>query len=234
MTASFIQASEVHIWHAPLDRPSTSIEPLAQLLSPDEQQRADRFRFEKDRKKFIIARGLLRTILSQYLEISPEKVHFSYGLKGKPELVPPSPISFNVSHSHQMALYAITLHHRIGIDLEYVRPIEAASLAQRFFSPQEAAVITALTDTDQHRAFFRGWTQKEAYLKATGDGLIGLQSVEVSLALDKPMEIIKIGDDPQAASHWFVHEILIPDYVAALALDSTQYSTQPTIHTFLI
>jgi 4'-phosphopantetheinyl transferase len=230
ITSPLVQPSEVHIYHATLDRPSSAIESLAQLLSPDEQQRADRFRFEKDHKKFIIARGLLRTLLSRYLEISPEQVQFSYGLKGKPELIPHSALSFNVSHSHQMALYAITLHHRIGIDLEQIRPIEAAPLAQRFFSPQEAAVIHSLTDADQHRAFFRGWTQKESYLKATGDGLVGLQSVEVSLELDKPMEIIKIGDDPKAASHWFVHEISIPDYVAALVVESTQ----PTIHNFSI
>jgi 4'-phosphopantetheinyl transferase len=208
-----LQPLQIHIWHVSLERPASALPPLLLLLSPDEQQRADRFRFEKDRTKFIITRGLLRTVLSRYLAIAPAQIEFSYTPKGKPLLS--APISFNVSHSHQMALFAIASYPRIGIDLEHLRPIDAVPLAQRFFSPQEAAILSALTGAEQQRAFFRGWTQKEAYLKATGDGLVGLESVEV--ALDQPMKILKINGGSQAAADWFVSEIEVPDYVAAIA-----------------
>jgi 4'-phosphopantetheinyl transferase len=227
-----LQVSEVHIWHVSLDRPPATLSPLLPLLSPDEQQKADRFRFDKDRTRYILARGLLRTVLSRYLAvmdsaIAPHQIEFTYTAKGKPGLAN-SPIAFNVSHSHQLALFAIAARPRIGVDLEYVRPIEAASLAQRFFSAQEAAMITALSGAEQQRVFFRGWTQKEAYLKATGDGLVGLESVEV--ALEPPMRILKINGDPQAAAHWLMTEIIVPDYVAAIATEGAP----PTLQHFSI
>jgi 4'-phosphopantetheinyl transferase len=230
-----LQPSEVHIWHANLvsetssgqNYPSRAIDSFLPLLSADEQQKADRFRFDKDRHKFMIARGLLRTILSQYLESPPDQIEFSYSAKGKPSLAADCSLFFNVSHSHQMALYGIA-RHPIGIDLEHLRPIDAVPLAQRFFSPQEATIIQSLTKSEQHRAFFRGWTQKEAYLKATGDGLVGLESVEV--ALDEPMKILKINGDSETAARWFVAEIIVPDYVAAIA----GKGTTPTLSHFSI
>jgi 4'-phosphopantetheinyl transferase len=227
-----ITPSQVHVWQAPLDRPPQTIAQLAQLLAADEQQRAERFRFEKDRKKFIVARGLLRSILAQYLELPPEQVQFSYGQRGKPRLINPHPggeLWFNVSHSQDMALYAIALNRPIGIDLEYVRAIDAVALSQRFFSPTEAALITALTGAEQHRCFFRGWTQKEAYLKATGDGLGGLESVEVSLV--DPMRLVKINGDADLAAQWAAQAIEVnADYIAALVVKGMQ----PDIHYFSI
>jgi 4'-phosphopantetheinyl transferase len=227
-----ITPSQVHIWQASLDRSEQTIAQLAQLLAVDEQQRAERFRFEKDRKKFIVARGLLRSILAQYLELPPEQVQFAYGHRGKPTLVNPhaaGELWFNVSHSQDMALYAIGLNRPIGIDLEYVRAIDAAALSHRFFSPAEAALITALSGAEQYRCFFRGWTQKEAYLKATGDGLGGLESVEVSLV--EPMGLVKINGDSDIAAQWSVRAIGVnADYIAALVVKGTQ----PDIHYFSI
>jgi 4'-phosphopantetheinyl transferase len=231
-----ITPSEVHVWRAELDRPSTDINQFAQVLAADEQLRAERFRFEKDRKKFVVARGLLRTILARYLSVLPAQVLFSYSSKGKPSIAntyPAGELCFNVSHSHNMALYAIALNRLVGIDLEYVRPIEAADLAQRFFLPSEAAVVRSLIGEEQHQAFFKGWTQKEAYLKATGDGLGGLESVEVSLT--EPMRLISVGGDLQIAAHWFVQEIVVnpncaTDYAAALVVKGSQLD----IHYFSI
>jgi 4'-phosphopantetheinyl transferase len=221
----FTDPSEVHVWRVPLDRPSAMIEPLARILSADERQRAERFRFERDCTKFIVARGLLRKVLAQYLEVRPEEVQFSYGDRGKPALsnaYPAGELCFNVSHSHGMALFAIAPNRQVGIDLEQVRPIDAIALSQRFFLPSEAALIRSLTGVAQHRRFFRGWTQKEAYLKATGDGLAGLESVEVSLS--DSMGLIKIGGDPQIAAQWSVQEIAVDanpedlDYIGALVV----------------
>jgi 4'-phosphopantetheinyl transferase len=212
-----ITPSQVHVWQASLDRPTQAVEQLAQLLAADEQQRAARFRFEKDRRKFTVARGLLRSILARYLDLPPDQIQFSYSQRGKPELAQGyanGKLEFNVSHSHERALYGVALRP-IGVDLEYIRPIDAVALSQRFFLPAEAATIASLTGTEQHRCFFRGWTQKEAYLKATGDGLGGLESVEVSIV--EPMRLVKIDGDAQSAAEWFVQEIRVDaDYVAAL------------------
>lgn len=231
-----ITPSAVHVWCAELDRPSTEIERFAQSLSPDEQQRSQRFRFEKDREKFVIARGLLRTILARYLSVSPGRVLFDYSSKGKPAIAnvyPAGELYFNVSHSHQMALYAIALNRPVGIDLEHIRPIDAVALSERFFLPSEAAVMRSLIGTEQHKVFFRGWTQKEAYLKATGDGLGKLASVEV--ALTEPMRLVSIDGNVQIAAQWFVREIAVnpgcaPDYTAALVVKGLQ----PDIHYFSI
>ncbi|NJR40514.1 MAG: 4'-phosphopantetheinyl transferase superfamily protein [Leptolyngbyaceae cyanobacterium CSU_1_4] len=239
-----ITSSEVHVWRADLDRPSTEIEQFIQVLAPDERQRSERFRFEKDRKKFIVARGLLRTILSRYLShylsygevTSPAQVVFSYGNQGKPAIANPYPageLCFNISHSHSMALYAIALNHQVGIDLEYIRPIDAIALAQRFFLLSEIDVMRSLPETDQHSAFFKFWTQKEAYLKATGDGLGRLESVEV--ALTEPMGLVSVDGNPQIAAQWFVQEIVVnpacpTDYAAALVIQGTP----PNLHYFSI
>jgi 4'-phosphopantetheinyl transferase len=235
-----ITSSEVHVWRAELDRPSTDIKQFVQILAPEEQQRAERFRFEKDRKKFVVARGLLRTILARYLSrygvTSPDQVVFSYSNKGKPAIAnayPAGELCFNVSHSHQMALYAIALNRQVGIDLEYIRSIDAVALAQRFFLPSEAAMIQSLIGADQHQAFFKVWTQKEAYLKATGDGLGRLASVEV--ALTEPMRLVSVDGNVQIAAQWFVQEIAVNpgcaiDYAAALVAKGTQ----PDIHYFSI
>jgi 4'-phosphopantetheinyl transferase len=227
-----ITHSQVHVWQASLDRSPYAIEQLAPLLAADEQQRAARFRFEKDRRKFIVARGLLRSILARYLDLPPDEIQFAYSQRGKPELAngyARGKLEFNVSHSHEMALYGIALDRPIGVDLEYVRPIDAVALSQRFFSPSEAATIASLTGADQHRCFFRGWTQKEAYLKATGDGLGGLESVEVAIV--EPMGLVKIDGDRQRAAEWCAQEIRVnadcdTDYIAALVTKGMQ----PEIH----
>jgi 4'-phosphopantetheinyl transferase len=227
-----ITHSQAHVWQASLDRSPYAIEQLAQLLAADEQQRAARFRFDKDRRKFIVARGLLRSILARYLSLPPAQVQFSYRHRGKPELAngyAKGKLEFNVSHSHEMALYGIALDRPIGVDLEHVRPIEAVALSQRFFLPSEAAMIASLTGSEQHRCFFRGWTQKEAYLKATGDGLGGLESVEV--AIGEPMRLVNIDGDAQSAAEWCAQEIRVnDDYMAALVVRGMQ----PDVHYFSI
>jgi len=173
--------NEVHVWLCQLDLPPVTLQTLAATLSLDEQQRAERFRFDHDRQRFIAGRGWLRSLLGRYLQITPSSVCFDYLPHGKPILVNDCAVNFNLSHSRNLALCAIAYQQPVGIDLEYLRPVEVADLAQRFFRPREWATLAALNAIDQQRAFFRYWTCKEAYLKACGDGLRKLQSVEISL-----------------------------------------------------
>jgi 4'-phosphopantetheinyl transferase len=218
-----LSSNAVHVWRASLEQPALPIQQLAQTLSEDEQLRAKRFYFERDRKHFIVGRGMLRTILGHYANTEPNQLQFSYGSRGKPALVSTdtdSMLQFNLSHSNGLALYAVTRDRQIGIDLEYIRPIsDIEQLSKRFFSPREYSVICSLPKSEQQVTFFKIWTCKEAYLKATGEGLAQLQQVEVSLTDGETCQL-NIHRDSQGATYWSL-QMLAPatDYVAALAVE---------------
>ncbi|MGK7922688.1 MAG: 4'-phosphopantetheinyl transferase superfamily protein [Trichodesmium sp.] len=215
-----LSENDVHIWSTKLKLSSSQIEELSKILSSDEIDRANKFHFKRDRNRFIIARGTLRKILSKYLKIEPTKLGFSYSDRGKPYLTNTS-ILFNLSHSQDLALYAITKVNLIGIDLEYIRPMnDAENLAKRFFSAQEYKLINQLPPQQQQETFFKLWTCKEAYLKATGDGLAGgLEKVEISLNPEQPVEIFSINGDIKAASDWHLYQFIPePNYIATVAV----------------
>lgn len=216
--------NEVHVWRVNLDLPVEQIQELAKTLSADEQLRADRFYFEQHRQRFMVGRGILRTILGRYLGIEPDQLQFDYSSRGKPSLAEScagNRVRFNLSHSQGLALYGFTQSRQIGIDLEYLRPMpDAEQIAQRFFSAGEYAVISALPPDKKQRAFFRGWTGKEAYLKATGDGLAGsLDQIEVCLTPGEPARLLSIKGDSQAASGWSLYNVTpASDYIGTLAV----------------
>jgi 4'-phosphopantetheinyl transferase len=221
----------VHIWRADLNLPESVIKSLAKTLVPDEHNRADRFYFERDRKHFIAGRGILRSILGRYLNLEPAQLEFSYGSRGKPALANlgmGETLSFNLSHSHELALYAIAHTSWVGIDLEHIRPMDKVEqLVKRFFSAREYAVICSLPDDQKQEAFFRAWTCKEAYLKAIGDGLPGLDGVEVSLTPGEPTALLSIQGDEEAASRWSVSQLIpAPGYMAALAVEGRSWSLE--------
>jgi 4'-phosphopantetheinyl transferase len=178
-----LTASDVHIWRASLACTPAQLAHYQSLLSPDEQERASRFKFVEHYQHFIAGRGILRTLLGHYLAIAPQHLPIVYGAHGKPALAPAYPVQFNVAHSQGLALYGITRDRPIGIDLEHCRPLNnLIALARRFFAPSEQAALAALPSDQQTIAFFRYWTSKEAYLKATGIGLTQLQGLEIALA----------------------------------------------------
>ena len=217
--------TDVHVWRASLNLAAARVQCFRTLLATDEVSRAERFHFQQDRQHFIAARGLLRLILSQYLEVEPGQLRFCYGRHGKPALATPSgqpPLTFNVSHSRGLALFAVTWGRAIGIDLEYIRPIEARQqIAANYFSPRENAALLALPLSMQHEAFFGCWTRKEAYIKARGDGLsLPLDQFDVSLSPNEPARLLKTGGEPQEAARWSLQELYpAPGYAAALAVE---------------
>jgi 4'-phosphopantetheinyl transferase len=216
---------EVHVWRATLDQTPSHIQSFLHNLAADEQARAERFHFERDREHFIVARGVLRAILGGYLKRAPECLSFCYSSHGKPALAGESDgdaTRFNVSHSHGIALYAVTRGREVGIDLERIRSdLEFEELAGRFFSRQEVAMLRTLPIEAQREAFFRCWTRKEAYLKARGEGLsLPLDQFDVSLAPGEPAAILGTQPDPSEASRWSLQELApAPGYVAALAVE---------------
>ena len=201
---------EIHIWRASLDQPLSLIERLAQTLSADERARAERYYFVHDKQHFIVARGLLRRILGNYTNVEPGHLEFFSGPNGKPALAQTSSeytLRFNLSHSHDLALYTFTQNQEVGIDLEYIRPIqEAKQIAERYFSLQERNTLRTLPSTELDKHFFTYWTRMEAYLKACGDGLRGIDDYEL------------MKDNSNSAS-WSIQSLIpAPGYVAALAV----------------
>lgn len=216
---------EVHVWRATLDQTPSQIQSFLHNLAADEQARAERFYCERDREHFIVARGVLRAILGGYLNRSPECLSFCYSSHGKPALAGESDrdaIRFSVSHSHGVALYAVTRGREVGIDLERIRfDLAVAEIAERFFSRREVAMLRALPTEVQRQAFFRCWTCKEAYIKARGEGLsLPLDQFDVSLATGEPAAVLGTQRDPSEASRWSLQELTpAPGYVAALAVE---------------
>jgi len=211
---------EVHVWRATLDQTPLQIQSFLDSLTADEQARADRFYFEKDREHFIVARGVLRAILGGYLNRVPESLSFSYSAHGKPFLAGDT-IRFNMSHSHGIALYAVTRGREVGIDIERIRvDVEVAEIAERFFSCRGAAMLRALSAEVQREAFFNCWTRKEAYIKARGEGLsLPLDQFDVALAPGEPAALLDTRPDASEAARWSLRELPpTPNYVAALAV----------------
>jgi 4'-phosphopantetheinyl transferase len=174
---------EVHLWRADLGAWLPFIPQLHGLLAEDEQAKAARFRFDEHRHRSIVARGLLRLLLSRYTRLAAAAIDFAYSPQGKPSMAPSltQSLEFNLSHSAQMALFAFSATGPIGVDIEYLRPVAHLSqLSQRFFSATEANLIQTCTEDAQISMFFRLWTAKEAYLKATGVGLTNLRQVCLS------------------------------------------------------
>jgi 4'-phosphopantetheinyl transferase len=216
--------NEVHVWRASLELPSSQVRRLQRNLSEEELERAKRFHFQRHQSHFIAARGLLRTILGRYLKTEPRRLHFRYGVKGKPELAGDASrqtLYFNISHSHDLALYAITYGREIGVDVERIRPdVESEKIAERFFSPREAATLRDLPAEVRQEAFYTCWTRKEAYLKAIGEGItLRLDQFEVSIVPGEPAALLSINGDPREASYWSLRELAPePGYVGALAV----------------
>ncbi len=220
---------EVQVWRIFLDLPASEIDEMKGVLSNEEKARAARFAFEKHRARFISGRASLRRILARYLGRAPQRLEFGYGHRGKPYLKddpPGNPLRFNLSHSSELALLAVVGSRDIGVDVERVRAVQYhLKIAGRFFSPGEVATIRALPPEVQYEAFFNCWTRKEAYIKALGDGLAyPLDAFEVSLAPGTPAALLRVNDDPNASTEWFM-KALDPGhgYVGAVALKGTGY-----------
>lgn len=212
-----LKNGEIHLWQADLDRNMCSLLTLMQTLTPEECRKAAGFRLELERNRYILARAALRTILARYLKTAPGELGFCYGPGGKPELASGT-LRFNVSHSHGLALYAISRARDVGVDVEQVRPGIEADVARCFFSPRAIQFLEALPPGARRRAFFRGWTRMEAYSKARGEGLgLGLEIFEIFLGPSQRGRL-HTPDDPVEDWGWWLHD-LSPrrGYVAALA-----------------
>ncbi len=210
---------DTHVWLAPLEGASFDVDWGRRQLSAEEQDRAARFKFERDRRRYVVAHAALRSILASYLNVAPADLQFSAGADGKPCLSPAfaaSEVKFNLSHSHELALIAVTRGREIGVDVEHVRDDFAFDeVAERFFTAREVAALRALPRQLQREAVYKCWTSKEAYLKAKGTGLSGqLDEVEIALTSDERVQVN--GTIP----NWTLKELAPCDgYEAALVVE---------------
>ena len=197
------------------------MEEILPRLSAEEQQRAARFRISEARHRFLLARVMLRHQLGKEIGIVPESVFFATGKHGKPRLDIPGTdqsLHFNLTHSGGFVALAIS-DDEVGIDIENLRPVSTAErLAQRFFSPEERKHVFELDGEARDRAFLRIWTQKEAYLKATGLGVgMPLRGVETEPDPAAPPGLRAIAGDRNEAASWTLLEVRIPGAVCMVA-----------------
>ena len=215
----------IDLWMIPLSSVGDRFQEHEQSLSTDERQRATRFRSAKERRHFTLARGSLRPILSQYLGTQPEAVRFSYGTHGKPRLAnthEPS-LEFNLSHSGDRLVLAISKLETIGVDIESSdKPRRVARIAQRFFSRQEVADLLVLSQSRRLHRFYQLWTLKEAYIKACGLGLaIPLRQFSYAFPTAGQIEITFDKSRQDDATRWQVWQFDVPgNYQLSLAVKS--------------
>ncbi|HEX7838395.1 MAG TPA: 4'-phosphopantetheinyl transferase superfamily protein [Kofleriaceae bacterium] len=220
--------SDVHVWRVPLVQPPAAIAALLRTLGDDERARAARFHFDRDRNAYILARGTLRALAGRYLDHPPEALAFGYGAKGKPYLAAPpgDALRFNVSHSGELALIAFARGREIGVDIERRRSIaDLLSLARISFSPGEYAALCGLPPGDHTEAFFACWSRKEAFIKATGEGVSQLADFDVSLGPGEPARLLRVEGEPWSRRRWSLQDLpAIPDYAAALVSEGAEPS----------
>ncbi len=223
----------VHVWQASLNVAGLPFDRLYATLSPDEVARAGRFRFSEHRDRFIVAHGALRDILSRYLEVPADQLVFSTNDYGKPALATPEYawLQFNLSHSGDVILFAVARDRPVGIDIERkIPPDNFPWLVAQFFSANENAAFCALPESQREAAFFAGWTRKEAYVKALGEGVtLPLNQFDVTMGPDGPARLLADRRYPHNPACWSLLNLdLGPDCAAALAVQGSL----PTI-TFL-
>ncbi|XLQ11269.1 MAG: 4'-phosphopantetheinyl transferase superfamily protein [cyanobacterium endosymbiont of Epithemia adnata isolate EadnSB Bon19] len=221
-----LNPSDIHLWKQDLKVSDLEVNRCFAILSQEEKIKAKKFSFKEHKRRFIVARGTLKTILGQYLNIPASTIEFTYSSRGKPRLTNKlgvNSLQFNLSHSHELAIYGVTCNHVIGVDLEYVRPMsEAKKLAKRFFCSQEYNQISLLTSPDLEKTFFKLWTAKEAYLKATGEGIAGgLNQVEVSL--DSFSQLLKLPNNQSLLNWTTFFFIPHPNYQGAVVSHTNEW-----------
>ncbi len=214
-----LRPDQVHLWRVSLLHPPFPSDMLWRVLNEKEQARAGRYRFERDRRRFVAARGMLRVILARYAGVSPAAIRFEYSDYGKPSLPDRPDLAFNATDSGELMAVGVAQNRLLGVDIEQVRDdFGGLEIAERFFSFAEVATLRALPSHEQARAFFRCWTRKEAFIKAIGEGLsYPLHQFDVTLGPDEPPRLLRVAGEPDAPRRWFLADFpLDPNYEGAI------------------
>jgi 4'-phosphopantetheinyl transferase len=222
MDALRLHEHEVQLWLRSLDQLMGRRDELLRTLDGNELARANRYHFPQDRERFIVGRGLLRLLVGRYLGLEPAAVAFCYNAYGKPALAAElgqTGLQFNLSHAGDKLIFAFTRQRAVGVDIERVRAnLNYEEIAMRFFSPAEQVALATLPTALRLEAFFDGWTRKEAYLKAQGQGLaLPLDSFDVTITPGEPARLLATRPDAAEAGRWSMRALAVNnEYSAAL------------------
>lgn len=226
----FLGPSDVHVWFCDLLQYADDQGVLAALLSGDEQARAVRFAFDRDRQRYILSHALLRLVLSRYTRKGAAQIRFSTGQHGKPAISGPGAVSddiqFSLSHSGPYALVAVGRGRAVGADVEVLKAdVDALKLAQRFFAPGESALMAKRDGEARRHLFYRFWTAKEAYLKGKGVGLsLGLDRFEVLFDGDSSPARVRWTNSGTLDSDWHIRSLALLDHLAgAVAVEGEEW-----------
>lgn len=220
ITSQSLKTEEVDLWKISKYAHENKLESYWAVLNKEEKEKALRFRFTKDRNCAIIARGILRHLISTYIELKPEHINFKFGKNGKP-FIDKYPIKFNVSHSADSIIIAFTKSHIIGVDVECTeRDLDIKSVARSFFSDIEVKRLLKLDKEMHKQAFYNCWTRKEAFIKAEGSGLsFPLKEFSVSLESTTDAELIETHWDQKEKNKWTLSAFTpAKNYIGALAV----------------
>jgi 4'-phosphopantetheinyl transferase len=220
-SAASLGGDEVQVWLATMPTDEAGLNALALTLNPDECQRAERFSVSEPRRQFVFGRSVLRQLLGACLNVEPAALVICCHPHGKPFLDAAGDLRFNLSHSGPLVAVALARGREVGVDIESIQHLDDwPLLTGRIFSPRELGELNSTPEPQQRMAFFNGWTRKEAYLKATGEGLTdNLSAVEVTLATGKP-KLLGLPAGPEAARRWAIRSIpLPPDFAGAVVFE---------------
>jgi len=213
----------VHVWVGSVDLPASTLARAIEIFSRDELARAARFHFDKDRNRYIAAHSYLRRLLGAYLSVRPHELRFEHNAKGKPALVGTAAgtgVQFNLTHSDSLMLVAVSSDVQVGVDVESIRSLpDAEELVARFFSCRERLKFKSLPQEQRDIAFFNLWTRKEAWLKATGEGISNLlDQVEVGFVPGEPACLDQLPPGFPGTGNWTICDLAPePGFAAAVA-----------------
>lgn len=216
--------NQVHIWRIPLEQPVERLIGFSRDLSNDELQRADRFHFERDRRRYMVSHSWMRRLLGAYQHQQPSAIQFELAEHGKPHLKADPDgldLNFNLAHSGEFALLGLCRGVALGVDIEHVHTMQdILQVAARYFSQNERSQLAQVPQDQVESAFFKCWTCKEAFIKNLGDGLYyPLDQFDVNLYPDQPARLLRVASDPPEASHWqLVSFPVSEEYFGALAV----------------
>ena len=220
-----LSLQDIHVWLISLEQPVGYVQHLLDSLSPEECTQADQFIFKRDRRRFITSHGALRMILSNYTGVDPAQLQFTYEPNGKPYLskkINHSNFRFNLSHSNELAICAVTRDRELGVDLEYIRPIHNIDkIADRYYLKNKRDFFDGVSEVQKTECFFAFWTSMEAYLKAHGVGLTSpLEYPGEYPVLEKPIRYSQINRDSQEHTLWTMLRFSPPNgYAGALVVE---------------
>ncbi len=201
-------------------------------LPGDEQARTHRYKYDADRLRFAKCRYLLRRVIASWIDILPKEVEFRLGKNGKPFLTPAANLQFNISHTRGYAILALCKNEEIGIDIEYTqRDADIDGVSGKVFTRREQDMLMPLEDSEKRREFFRLWTAKEAFMKATGRGFsLDPSSIEAFLPGNHEQPGTFLCEKVTASASLLAKEIpTSPGYQAMLCAPATVLSQPPAV-----